>query len=76
MKFFEVRAKKFLTSRGILEFILEKSYNELKEKNEELGKYFKATTYAKYLDQNANKNYTGNTCHYILLHILLVTQIQ
>ena len=56
-----LRSKQLLTSRGILEFILQKSFHELKQKNKEVEKYFKATNHAKYLDKNINENYTGKT---------------
>ena len=56
-----LRSKQLLTSRGILEFILQKSFHELKQKNKDVEKFFKATNHAKYLDKNINENYTGKT---------------
>ena len=56
-----LRSKQLFTSRGILEFILQKSFYELKQKNKEVDKFFKATNHAKYLDKNINENYTGKT---------------
>ena len=54
-----LRAKGLFTSRGILEFILQKSYVELKGIFK-VGNVYKPTTHAKFLDDNINTDFTGN----------------
>ena len=54
-----LRANGLFTSRGILEFILQKSYIELKGIYK-VNNVFKPTTHTKFLDDNINTDFTGN----------------